>query len=634
MKKLFTLALMCMLAICGYSQDPGTFDESFGTNGIATFNPSSRFDFIKAVLVQEDGKIITVGEGQTEGTNYAVFVSRQNPDGSLDPTWGANGGISYYKADPMVYKNEAYDAKIGPDGMLYIAGHIYDSSNGDSRGFVLCVDENGFENVTYGDNGYAISESGNGINYTGIAIDSYGRCIVSGYTQHEADTMFVRRYNTAGLKDPSFGDNGTLKIAPHASFSSYGYAVECVESNKIIVGGTRLDTVWGCTRATLYKVKNNGSLDTSFGTNGYVELNVGEGAEQLLDIEVDPNGNYLCAGHSWLENEPYLRYETYVTRITPNGTIDTSFGTNGYARLEPLENGANDCYGITVAHDGQIFGAVTAELWYDQSLQAMRIYAFNLTADGQLNEDFAGTGYLPYSLSYPEIYLREVAMQKDGKLIAGGYTYDGNINTEMMISRIYTSVEGTEPGDPSNPAGIEVVAEAIDANNVKVTATPNAYAVEYHVGIISKTMFDQVGVETFAQALQADGNPHTEAQEISFGGLTELTEYVVIATAKNAEEEWTTVTANVTTPQGEGCEEIMAAKFNVYPNPATSVVYIESVMNETAQVSIVDLTGRCVKQIETTGNVSTIAIDDMNNGVYFVMIEQGGSRMVQKLVVK
>lgn len=631
MKKLFTLALMCMLAICGYSQDPGTFDESFGTNGIATFNPSSRFDFIKAVLVQDDGKIITVGEGQTEGTNYAVFVARQNPDGTLDPTWGANGGISYYKADPMVYKNEAYDAKIGPDGMLYIAGHIYDSSNGDSKGFVLCLDENGFENVNYGSNGYAISEGGNGINYTGIAIDEHGRCVVSGYTQNETDTLFVRRYNTAGFTDPAFGTNGTLKIGPHQAFSSYGYTVECVENNKIVVGGTRLDSIMGCTRAIVYKVKNNGSLDTNFGTNGYVELNIGEGAEQLLDIQVDNEGNYLCAGHSWLDNEPYLRSEAYVARITVDGEFDTTFGENGLAKMQPYENASHNCRGITIAPDGQIFGAISAELWYEQTLQSLRIYAFNLTADGQLNEDFAGTGFLPYSLDYPEIYLDKVAMQKNGKLIAGGYTFDGNINTEIFLSRINTSVEGEEPAES---AGVEIAAEAIDANNVKATFTPNAYTEEYHVGIISKQMFDQVGVETFAQALQADGNPYTDVMEFDFMSLNPLTEYVVIATAKNAEGEWANTTANVTTPDVEGYEEIMEAKFNVYPNPASAVVYIESTMNETAQVSIVDLTGRCVKQIETTGGVSTIAIDDINKGVYFVMIEQGGNSIVEKLVVK
>ena len=630
MKKLFTLALLCMFAICGYSQDPGTLDESFGTNGIATFNPSPRFDFIKAVLVQDDGKIITVGEGQTEGTNYAVFVARQNPDGTLDQTWGSNGGISYFKADPMVYKNEAYDAKVGPDGMLYVAGHIYDSSNGDSKGFVLCLDENGFENVNYGTNGYAISEGGNGINYTGIAIDEHGRCIVSGYTQSDTDTLFVRRYNTAGLKDPSFGTNGTLKIGPHQAFSSYGYTVECVENNKIVVGGTRLDSIWGCTRATLYKVKNNGTLDTSFGTNGYVELNIGEGAEQLLDIQVDNEGNYLCAGHSWLDNEPYLRYETYVTRITKDGDIDTSFGVDGYARLEPLENGANDCYGITIAPDGQIFGAITAELWYDETLTAMRIYAFNLTADGQLNEDFAGTGYLPYSLEYPEIYLREVALQKDGKLVAGGYTYDGNVNTEMLISRIYTSVEGEEIVEP---AGVEIAAEAIDANNVTATFTPNEYTVEYHIGIISKEMFDQVGEETLAEAMQADNVPYTEAEEILFDGLTPKTEYVIIATAKNEAGEWTNTLAYVTTPESIGYAEIENANFNIYPNPATSAVYVETTMSN-AQVNIIDMTGRCVKSVEMSDNVATINVEDINKGVYFIMIQNDNNKVIEKLIVK
>jgi hypothetical protein len=46
------------------------------------------------------------------------------------------------------------------------------------------------------------------------------------------------------------------------------------------------------------------------------------------------------------------------------------------------------------------------------------------------------------------------------------------------------------------------------------------------------------------------------------------------------------------------------------------------------------LTGRCVKRIETTGGVSAIAIDDINKGVYFIVIEQNANSMIQKLVVK
>ena len=57
-------------------------------------------------------------------------------------------------------------------------------------------------------------------------------------------------------------------------------------------------------------------------------------------------------------------------------------------------------------------------------------------------------------------------------------------------------------------------------------------------------------------------------------------------------------------------------------------------MNDNAQVSIIDLTGRCVKEIEISGAVSTINIEDMERGVYFISVKQGDNNYVEKLVVK
>ncbi|MBQ2851756.1 MAG: T9SS type A sorting domain-containing protein, partial [Bacteroidales bacterium] len=50
--------------------------------------------------------------------------------------------------------------------------------------------------------------------------------------------------------------------------------------------------------------------------------------------------------------------------------------------------------------------------------------------------------------------------------------------------------------------------------------------------------------------------------------------------------------------------------------------------------NILDVTGRCVKSAELKGNVSSINIEDVENGVYFIMIQQGENSSVRKLVVK
>ena len=49
---------------------------------------------------------------------------------------------------------------------------------------------------------------------------------------------------------------------------------------------------------------------------------------------------------------------------------------------------------------------------------------------------------------------------------------------------------------------------------------------------------------------------------------------------------------------------------------------------------IIDLTGRVVKEIETTDEITTIDINDVNEGVYFIMIQDENNRIVEKLVVR
>lgn len=631
MKKIFTLALMCLLAFTGFSQDPGTFDSSFGTDGIARFTPSSSHDFLEKILIQEDGKILTTGRSRYDNINYDVFVSRQNADGSLDATFGTNG-ISHYQATPAIYINAARDMAFGNDGLIFIAGYTYDYN--DNQGFILCIDENGFEYPYFGDNGFAISDYGGGIVYEALDVDSYGRPIVTGYLN---DTVLVRRYNAVGQPDPSFGEGGTAQISFEDAMFSYGYSIKVQEDNKIVVAGVRIDVETNIHRAFMMRLKANGTIDNTFGNNGRVDLNVGQFAEFALSIDVDADGNYLVAGHYEVPNnsETLPKYDAYVTRILSDGTIDTSFGTNGFARFEPFEGetAVNNSEAVVAAHDGQIFGTIYS---FDHNTQESRAYVYNLNENGQPNEDFAGTGILPITLQSGDIEVRTAAatMQEDGKLLIGGMFFNNDgYAADVFVTRINTSVEGDGPIDPEVfPADVLVEAEAIDAYSVKATFTPNEYTTEYHAGILAVEFFDAMGEELVVEALKADGNPLTGIKEITYNDLTPLTAYYVVVVAKNEADEWVVVKGEVTTPEGIGYEEIEATQFNVYPNPATSTVFVET--NGNAQVSIIDMTGRVVKEMVITDNVSAINIEDINEGVYFIMIQNENNRVVEKLVVK
>lgn len=631
MKKIFTLALMCLLAFTGFSQDPGTFDSSFGTDGMARFAPSTSHDFLEKILIQEDGKILTAGRSRYDNSNYDIYVSRQNADGSLDATFGTNG-ISHYQATQAIYINAARDIAFGNDGLIFIAGYTYDFTN--NEGFVLCIDENGYEYPYFGNNGFAISEYGGGIVYEALDVDSYGRPIVTGYLN---DTIVVRRYNAVGQLDPSFGDNGTVQIGFDDALFSFGYAINVLEDNKILVAGTKVELGTNIQNAFIMRLKANGTLDNTFGNNGCLNLNVGDFAEYALDIAIDADGNYLVAGHSEMPNnsETLPKYEAYVTRVLSNGTVDTSFGTNGFTRFELFEGevAVNNSEAVVGAHDGQVFGTLYS---FDHDTQESRAYVYNLNENGQLNEDFAGTGILPITLQSGDVEVRTAAaaMQEDGKLLIGGMFFNNDgYASDVFVTRINTSVEGDGPIDPEVfPADVLVEAEAIDAYSVKATMTPNEYTTEYHAGILAVEFFDAMGEELVVEALKADGNPLTGVKEVTYNDLTPLTAYYVVVVAKNEADEWVVVKGEVTTPEVIGYEEIEATQFNVYPNPATSTVFVET--NGNAQVSIIDMTGRVVKEMVITDNVSAINIEDINEGVYFIMIQNENNRIVEKLVVK
>ena len=535
MKKLFTLVFLCLFALSASAQELGEFNTNFGTDGTFVFDPSGAHDFMEKILVQEDGKIITVGRARVDALNYSVYVSRHNADGSLDETYG-EGGYAFLKANPLIYMNCAYDADLDEDGYLYIAGYTYDYTN--NTAFVICLDENGFENEDYGDKGYVITEYGGGIVYEAIDVDSKGRAVVAGYLN---DQILVTRYNAKGKLDQTFADGGSAIITFGEKTNSNAFDVKVLEDGKILVAGFMIEeTEDGYVfNSCVLRLKSSGELDNTFGDEGSLLLFAGEYAEYALSISVQPDGKYLIAGYDelWSDTPEMPRYESYVTRINTDGTFDETFGTEGFVKIEPFQGDGrvNYCHSILAAQDGQIFGTLYS---YDFNNLASRAYVFNLDSNGQFKEDFAGSGIMALpKLADDEVEIRtlSVALKDDKNLLVGGFV----------------SVE--------------------DFDNLKL----------------------------FLSCINVD--------------------------VKNGNDD-------DDDDDDDSIEEIQA-NFNVHPNPATSTIFVETSLNETAQVSIIDLTGRCVKEVEVSNNVA-INIEDIERGVYFISVKQGDNNYVEKLVVR
>ena len=107
----------------------------------------------------------------------------------------------------------------------------------------------------------------------------------------------------------------------------------------------------------LARYSSSGALETAFGTGGNVTVNLGTApahSEQTA-FTLQPDGKLLIGTHQ--DGSPV------VMRYNQNGTLDTSFGTNGVATIVDLTGGSyQPRYGsvgaIAVLGSGQIVVAV------------------------------------------------------------------------------------------------------------------------------------------------------------------------------------------------------------------------------------------------------------------------------------
>lgn len=81
----------------------------------------------------------------------------------------------------------------------------------------------------------------------------------------------------------------------------------------------------------------------------------------------------------------------------------------------------------------------------------------------------------------------------------------------------------------------------------------------------------------------------------------------------------------------DACDELINNSFRLYPNPASSHVRIVSDINDESEIKILDITGRCVKNV-VIENLSDAVIDieGLDKGIYFIMI----NNKIEKLIIE
>ena len=401
--KIIALALIIFLNLASFSQ-PGKVDSTFGSNGFITFG-----DYIinKVVKIQDDGKIVSfcIYTTTTQPNESFVFITRLNPNGSFDSSFGTAGKISINLAGNFPDVN----ATIQNDGKYIII-------NGSNLVRLLT---NGQLDLSFGNSGYA-NDVGHGY-LSSVLLQTDGKIVVCGDNNGQ---IAIARYLTNGFQDNTFGVNGRSTFA----FGEVrNIKVIKLQSDGKIVGVGFISDGVVARRFLAMRLLTNGQLDTLFGNSSGISI-LSIFSFLCTDMLIDNNDNIVVCGTN----------DFTVARLYSNGLLDNSFGVRHYFNMSQPSS-----YSLELQTNGKlVIGGI-----YSNGSGIGYIAVIRTLSDGQPDNTFGIAGKLVLSKSGQ---VNSVIVGKNGMLYYGGEFVESSYRREHIFRTLGDGITLTFPNGGEN----------------------------------------------------------------------------------------------------------------------------------------------------------------------------------------
>lgn len=347
-----------------------------------------------------------------------ITVTVRGPAGSLDTSFGA-GGIAKHPIGAA--EDYGYAAALQPDGKLILVGSVY-GPHFENFGIARFT-RDGALDASFGSGGKVIVDYAKGRDIArAVAVQADGRIVVAGGTVVPGDDerFGLLRLHANGTLDTSFGTGGKLTTAFTGSANDRANALLIQPDGKIVVGGqASFSSAAGGVDFALARYLPSGALDPSFGNGGRVTTPVSAsgGSDKIFALALQDDRIVAAGGDTF-----------QVARYTASGALDLTFGTGGKV---PKFFPGNNSGATSVVVDAQNRLVVGG---HDQ----MNTAVVRLTRDGAPDPTFGNAGRTVLKLNPSNWNVTTaVAVQADGKVVAGSWVYEGNSsNDNFAVTRL------------------------------------------------------------------------------------------------------------------------------------------------------------------------------------------------------
>jgi len=337
----------------------GAPDLSFGHFGQVSTQLNGR---LKDSLIDPSGRIAVTGY-TLASNNSSIFLLRFLTDGSLDSDFHTDGRV--FKRLASDSSDRAYSVASNSEGKLMIAARTIRQGNANAA--LLLYNNDGSLNTSFANDGSLIFHEQGSSSATKVLSDSEGRWLVAlERTLSGLQTSRICRYLASGQADLSFGDanshclalpmnetlndgtffsnqpvqqmildsSGQIYIKREYSLIrltqeghlddfdiplGYGDTFHLDEMGRILVTKANHNQ----RLAFLYRFKQDGSRDTSFGSQGRLSLNPFPWYGSSISVQ----NEYI-----YVLSHFFGAYYT-IRRYQSTGTLDSSFANNGSLTL-------------------------------------------------------------------------------------------------------------------------------------------------------------------------------------------------------------------------------------------------------------------------------------------------------------
>ena len=486
---------------------------------------------------------------------------------------------------------------------------------------------------TFGVGGKVVTSISQNDDYiSNIALQSDGKIVVSGvtflmtYLGIDFYNFVLVRYNQDGSLDDSFGVNGKVILnAPNAPLTFRKSYLLILNDQKIVVAGG----------GSVLKFNNDGTLDSSFGTNG-----VSLAAAEITGLVQQNDGKFLLG---------YKDNDLGVGRMNTDGSIDTSFGINGMAMVNigvdvynnnNFVNSYDYTESIQLQSDGKIIVVGTTTYYNSATVENLGMVRFN--TDGSLDTTFGSNGIAVQNFaSFDHGFFIKVL--PNNELLIGGniiyyplslqtYRYGLAKYTENGVLDTSFGTNGIAINPLSNREFIygrmELVNSKILVSGLRGTQQNNQFVVDFLLASLNEngslnTTFNSVGFAT-----TSFDSPNCQANDFIVQPDGKIIQCGYIGDTNSDFALCRFDVDNLSTNQST------TTQFSVAPNPFLDQISIKTNSVIDAEIELYDVFGRRLYaySFQNQDDVVIPIGENLSKGNYFIKITSDSKTETHKLI--